>query len=452
MFTRLALLFAALCLALLLVACNSGQPSTPTAVSQPLVPTATAGLPVSADATDAPPASHPTHRKYGDTFRTAHGRPTGFSCSVDRPPPPLVAAGDLPRLRSWAVSSNPIWAQGWCRCTAAKADMDAGRVPGQDRGSREYEEYGVEKYAELFAFHVADRPGPGSAGGLRRARPHAAYVRPEPGGQRPRRRAPFRAPDFFAPTSNRSRWRGEAWMFTVDWIYPTLTLADKATIRQVFLQWADQIVQNGYHHPEPVGVLNDPALVSQGAQRPVGRQQLLLRRHAQPGPDGPGPRPGRRPGQPPGPVPAGRHRRAPLHDRLPLSPRRAGRAGRRGLRIWPAILRLCGPVPVCPAPGRGGDPARWGPQVQLLAESVLGRHAPGHFPHDQPRPVAIRDSGRCTSPRSMATARRTSRPISWRFTPLGLYDARPATRPAWRRCAGSRPICRPAGRPACWTG
>src|SRR3982751_3929852 len=34
----------------------------------------------------------------------------------------------------------------------AKADMDAGHAPGEDTGSKDYETYPSEWYAELFAF------------------------------------------------------------------------------------------------------------------------------------------------------------------------------------------------------------------------------------------------------------------------------------------------------------
>jgi hypothetical protein len=175
----------------------------------------------------------------------------------------FVTAQDLPRLRSWAVDSNPLWAQGLVPlATQAKADMDGGRVPQQDRGTREFEEYGVEKYAELFAFMSLVAPNQADRDDYaKRARTLLMYGLNE-AAKGPAEGQPFRAPDFFTYDSNRSRWRGEAWMFTVDWIYPSLTADDKATIRKVFLMWADQIVQNGYHRPDPVGVLNDPSLVS----------------------------------------------------------------------------------------------------------------------------------------------------------------------------------------------
>jgi hypothetical protein len=52
----------------------------------------------------------------------------------------------------------------------------------------------------------------------------------------------------------------------VDWIYDTLTAQDKATINTVFTRWGDEIIQSGYHRPEPVGVTNDPVLTADRLQ------------------------------------------------------------------------------------------------------------------------------------------------------------------------------------------
>jgi hypothetical protein len=49
---------------------------------------------------------------------------------------------------------------------------------------------------------------------------------------------PFRDRDF--SIDDRARWWGEGFALTVDWIYPYLTTQDKATIRQVFLRWANE--------------------------------------------------------------------------------------------------------------------------------------------------------------------------------------------------------------------
>ena len=138
MLTRLALLFAALCLALLLVACDLGQPSTPTPVSQPIVPTATAGLPVSADATEAPSVppdtQEPQEPQETPTEQPMVG-PQGSPVALTGHPRLFIRPDDVTRLRSWAVDSNPLWRQGLVPlANQARADMDAGRVPGQWAG------------------------------------------------------------------------------------------------------------------------------------------------------------------------------------------------------------------------------------------------------------------------------------------------------------------------------
>src|SRR5438270_415638 len=55
---------------------------------------------------------------------------------------------------------------------------------------------------------------------------------------------PFRDPCFAGCDSNRSRASGEGFALTVDWIYPYLSAADKATIRAVFLRWANEYYSN----------------------------------------------------------------------------------------------------------------------------------------------------------------------------------------------------------------
>jgi len=65
----------------------------------------------------------------------------------------LVGSGDLDRLRSFAVDSNRVYAAGVAaQARQAEDDMDAGRVPGADKGTDAYVEYPTESYAELFAF------------------------------------------------------------------------------------------------------------------------------------------------------------------------------------------------------------------------------------------------------------------------------------------------------------
>ncbi|MDQ3696364.1 MAG: hypothetical protein M3464_22510, partial [Chloroflexota bacterium] len=84
-----------------------------------------------------------------------------------------------------------------------------------------------------------------------------AALGPEPG-------VAFRDPEF--STRDRSRWWGEAFPLTVDWIYPVLTPEDKEMIRQVFVRWVDEnmnaAITGSFDHPQPVGVVNDPDLLA----------------------------------------------------------------------------------------------------------------------------------------------------------------------------------------------
>ncbi len=193
--------------------------------------------------------------------------PTGPVVALAGHPRLLVRPEDLPRLRAWAVESNPIYQNGLRRVIeGAKADMDAGIIVQQDNGGTRYTDYPNEMFAELFAFASLISPDAAArteyAG---RARTLLMRIINEAAKGYAENQS-YRDPAF--PTSDRSRWQGEAYGLTVDWIYPTLSAEDKATIRQVFLRWSDTIVTAGYHHPEPVGLVNDPQLV---ADRSVAR-------------------------------------------------------------------------------------------------------------------------------------------------------------------------------------
>lgn len=175
-----------------------------------------------------------------------------------------IRAEDLPRLRSWAADSNPVYRDGLAFLAAqAKADMDAGHLPAEDDGSPGWHQYPNEKYAALFAFLSLISPDSAARDDYaRRARTLLMYVMNE-AAKGAADAQPFRDPTF--AIFNRSRWWGESYALTVDWIYPYLSAADKATIRQVFLRWVAENQQaevTTYNHPEPMGIVNDPVLVS----------------------------------------------------------------------------------------------------------------------------------------------------------------------------------------------
>jgi hypothetical protein len=174
-----------------------------------------------------------------------------------------IRSADLPRLRALANAGNPLWADGLePLATAAKQDMDAGLVPGSDGGGTTWEQYPTEMYAQLFAFLSLVAATPAERDDYaERARILLLYVmdRAVLGAAD----APFRHPEL--STSDRSRWWGEAFPLTVDWIYPYLSSSDKATIRQVFLRWCAENATadtTDYNHPEPQGVTNDAALLA----------------------------------------------------------------------------------------------------------------------------------------------------------------------------------------------
>lgn len=179
-----------------------------------------------------------------------------------------VRAADLPRLRAWAADPNNLVYQQGLNAIAlrAKSDVKKRRVPQRDNGSTSYVLYPTESYAELFAFMSLIDPDPATrADYAKRAHKLFMYVinKAAKGADRRKRPAPFRSPEF--STRDRSRWWGEAFPLTADWIYSTFKPGEKTKIRKVFLRWINENlnarVTGDYDHPEPIGVVNDPILV-----------------------------------------------------------------------------------------------------------------------------------------------------------------------------------------------
>ena len=265
-------IFLSLFLLLILVACSLGQ--TEQAVMAQQTADAALYLPVvqkqgqATTAPTSPPTSQPT------TQPTSQPTPlpqTGH-------PRLWLTGADLPRLRSWAVASNPLYANGLALLAGrAKQEMDEGRVPDQDCGNVGYEEYPTEMYAELFAFlSLVENDATLRTDYANRARTLLMHMMNEavkgPASEEnytcneSTQYPPFRHPDFATEDRDRIRYHGEAFPLVVDWIYPTLSAQDKATIRQVFLRWSQEVIARGYHHPEPVGLVNDPALLADQQQ------------------------------------------------------------------------------------------------------------------------------------------------------------------------------------------
>jgi hypothetical protein len=179
-----------------------------------------------------------------------------------------VNSGDLARLRSWAVPGNPMYANGLlAAANAAKADVDAKwnwstglpSAAWNDTGSTNWEGEVTEAYAEMFAFmSLVDPSAANRTQWAMRARVMLMWALNQ-AALGPAANQPFRDPAFVS--FNRANAWGEAWALTVDWIYPSLGAADKATIRKVFLGWANQLYtvpNRAGQSPLLPGALNDP--------------------------------------------------------------------------------------------------------------------------------------------------------------------------------------------------
>lgn len=176
-----------------------------------------------------------------------------------------VTAQDLPRLREWASQGNPMYRELAWLANAAAHQMDEGIIPAQDTGGYAYEDYPTESYALLFAFmSLIESSETARLKHAERARSLLMHVIDQAAGAAEDQ--PFRHPEF--ATSDRSRWYGVSFPLTVDWIYPVLSAEDKTAIRAVFLRWCEENLNaytTNYNHPEPIGVINDPILVSDPA-------------------------------------------------------------------------------------------------------------------------------------------------------------------------------------------
>ncbi len=177
----------------------------------------------------------------------------------------FVREVDLPRLQGWANDANPIFAKGLKPLVEqCAATMDAGGTMTDDPASPNgYFSSPPEAYAMLFAFYSLVAPTPVEREAYaRRARTLLMYVIDKAAlGAAPNQ--PFRDPAF--SIGDRSRWFGQGFPLTVDWIYGSLSAQDKKKIRTVFLRWAKEVQSaetTTDNHPEPAGVVNDPKLTA----------------------------------------------------------------------------------------------------------------------------------------------------------------------------------------------
>jgi hypothetical protein len=189
-----------------------------------------------------------------------------------------VTTSDLPRLQSWATTNNPIYAQGIVPLLNQTLSNYAQFFPNgspnpnyPDPGDTQgYTGLITEQNAVILAFNSLIDPVPAKRILYAQYARNLLMYAMNQAVLGHLSNAPFRDPAF--AIYNRANENGEQWALTVDWIYntkdgqgnPILTAADKATIRNVFLIWANDCINastTGGDHPEPIGVTNNLQLL-----------------------------------------------------------------------------------------------------------------------------------------------------------------------------------------------
>jgi len=209
--------------------------------------------------------------------------PSTTAAQVADHPRLWLNSGDVPRLQGWAVSTNPMFQNGLVvAANAALADVNAKwnwttglpNASWNDAGGVNWEGEATEAYAEFFAFmSLVDPNASMRPQWAMRARVLLMYVMNQ-AVLGPAANVSFRDPGFI--TGNRANYWGEAWGLTVDWIYGTLSASDKATIRTVFMMWANQIYtvpNRGGQSPSLPGALNDPRVLGNDPTQTAFTQQ-----------------------------------------------------------------------------------------------------------------------------------------------------------------------------------
>jgi hypothetical protein len=190
-----------------------------------------------------------------------------------------VREGDIGKLRGWAMDPRSTFSRGLKKVAdQALSDMDNNSEPFSSRTcSDDSGTYTCEAYAELFAFMSLVEPDEKLRVNfaMRAKTLLMRLLREADKGIDEKDDGNWRALRSRAfSTDDRSRWTGESFALTVDWIYPTLSRDEKAMIRRVFLRWCEENVNSNVttsDHPEPKGAVNSPLLLQdQKATRYAG--------------------------------------------------------------------------------------------------------------------------------------------------------------------------------------
>ena len=193
-----------------------------------------------------------------------------------------VTPNDIPRLQSWAVSTNPTYQTGMLPLLSQAVNIYQTQFFPNGVANPTYPDLGdtqgyqgqlTEEVGFILAFNSLIDPNATNRIKYAQYARNLIMVAMNQAVLGPLANAPFRDPMF--PVYNRANETGAQWPLIVDWIYntkdangnPILTAADKATIRKVFLLWANECLNaytTGGDHPSPVGTVNSFSLIGNG--------------------------------------------------------------------------------------------------------------------------------------------------------------------------------------------
>jgi hypothetical protein len=205
----------------------------------------------------------------------AEDSPVTIPFPVTSHPRLWITTNDLPRLRSWATATNPVYQAVRTLLTDSMNNYDTQYFPGgvqnttwPDFGdSQGYTGLLTEEDAFVFAlFSLVDPDATQRALYAQRAA-NLIRVAMTQAAKGPLAGAPFRDPEF--ATYNRANASLETMPLAVDWVYnaigtngqPVFSAADKLTIRNGFLVWAEECRHastTGGDSP-PLDAVNDPS-------------------------------------------------------------------------------------------------------------------------------------------------------------------------------------------------
>jgi len=194
-----------------------------------------------------------------------------------------ITTADLARLRSWAVPSNPIYQQGIVPLLATAVNNYETQFFPNGVANSTYPDLGdtqgytgllSEENGFVLAFNSLIDPVPANRIKYAKYTRNLLMYAMNQAAKGVLADAPFRDPAF--PIYNRGDLCGHQWALMTDWIYntvdennqPILSSSDKATIRKVFMIWANECLNastTGGDHPEPIGTINDLSLINGGA-------------------------------------------------------------------------------------------------------------------------------------------------------------------------------------------